>query len=69
MATAKKCDICGVLYELYNTRNDMKNVNGIMFLNIDAERKYFSHKAIDCCPTCIQSIENHIKTLKEKEND
>ena len=35
MALAKKCDVCGKLYERYNEANNIKDVNGIMFLNID----------------------------------
>lgn len=29
MSIAKKCDICGKLYESYNTKNDAKNANGV----------------------------------------
>ena len=35
MATAKKCDRCGKLYNSYNIINDTKNINGIMTVNID----------------------------------
>lgn len=31
MASAKKCDICGKLYEQYNTKRDKKIANGFMF--------------------------------------
>lgn len=64
MAVAKKCDICGKFYELYNVKNDSKNTNGFMFLNINDERKYFAHDAIDCCSECMRSIRNHIDLLK-----
>lgn len=63
MAIAKKCDVCGKLYEMYNTKNDPTKTNGFMLLNIDKERKYFSHGVIDCCPDCNNSIIAHIDTL------
>lgn len=56
MACAKKCDRCGKLYEQYNSKNDKKNPNGIMILNLDAQRKYYSHGAIDLCPGCMKEF-------------
>lgn len=67
MAFAKKCDICGVLYEGYNMENDSKNTNGFRFLNIGYNRTCFGHKAVDCCPECMESIKTHIDGLKKKE--
>lgn len=71
MSIAKQCDICGKFYELYNIRNDGKNTNGLMFLNIDRDMKYFAHDPIDCCPNCMDLIRRYVdymKTLgKEKE--
>lgn len=32
---AKKCDRCGNLYELYNTKESKNNINGILTANID----------------------------------
>ena len=49
MSIAKKCDICNNFYEPYNTSYTKDNPNGVMFVNIDNARKYFSHKAMDCC--------------------
>lgn len=56
MAAAKKCVICGKLYELYGICNDNKRTNGIMLVNIDSKGKYFTHDAIDCCPDCMDWI-------------
>lgn len=64
MAIAKKCDICGKLYEIYNVVKDVDNVNGLMYLNIDAKGNYYSHGRIDCCPKCMKSIKNHIDMLR-----
>lgn len=56
MASAKKCDICGEFYELYNVDSHAEKTNGFMFLNIDSRGKYFTHKAIDCCPNCMSYV-------------
>lgn len=64
MASTKKCDICGKLYEVYNDFKDSKNVNGLMFLNVNATQKYWGHTVIDLCPECMLSIQDHIKSLK-----
>lgn len=64
MAIAKKCDICGKLYELYNIKNNENKTNGLMFLNLDDNRKYYGHDSIDCCPECMKSIRNHIDLLR-----
>ena len=69
MAIAKKCDICGKLYELYNVRCDSEKVNGLMFLNLDSKNQYFTHNTIDCCPECMKSIQDHIDSLKGEKND
>lgn len=50
MAAAKKCDICGKLYEEYNFKQSKDNFNGFMLLNIDYG------PTCDCCPKCIKSI-------------
>lgn len=57
MAYAKKCDRCGKLYEQYNSKNDRKNPNGTMILNLDVQRKYYSHGAMDLCPDCMKEFQ------------
>ena len=57
MAAARKCDRCGNLYESYNTENNAKKINGINTVNIDAQGKFYSHKAIDLCPECKESFD------------
>lgn len=64
MSIAKVCDICGVLYNEYNTKNEVKKPNGITLLNIDSSMEYWSHKPTDCCPNCMESILTHIESLK-----
>lgn len=67
MAAAKKCDICGKLYELYNMEDDEENVNGLKLLNIDGTGRYFEHGSIDCCPACMSTIVGLIKGDKKEE--
>lgn len=57
MALAKKCDRCGKFYETYNTTNDNENISGIMTLNLDEQRKYYSHEPFDLCPKCKDAFE------------
>ena len=64
MACAKKCDRCGKLYEQYNSKNDRKNPNAIMVLNLDAQRKYYSHGAIDLCPGCMKEFQDWMEEVK-----
>lgn len=67
MACAKKCDRCGKLYEQYNSKNDRKNPNGIMILNLDAQRKYYSHGVIDLCPGCMKEFQDWMEEVKQME--
>lgn len=64
MACARKCDRCGKLYEEYNLKNDEKNPNGIMVLNLDYQRKYYPHDAMDLCPDCMRKFQDWIKEVK-----
>lgn len=56
MANAKKCDRCGTYYNLYNEKDDSKNTNGFMTLNIDSCGAYVRHQAYDLCPKCNQLL-------------
>lgn len=67
MACAKKCDRCGKLYEQYNSKNDRKNPNGIMVLNLDSQRRYFTHNALDLCPDCMKGFQDWFGEAKQME--
>ena len=69
MAAAKKCDRCGKLYELYNIKNDSKNINGIMTVNIDHYGEYYDHKPKDLCPECKDSFDEWWFTDKQVEEN
>lgn len=64
MALAKKCDICGKLYETYNSKNDQRNPSGFMFVNVCEDDKYYSGNVADCCPECMNTIMDAINGLK-----
>lgn len=64
MAYAKKCDRCGKLYEQYNFKNDEENPNGIMTLNLDYQRKFYSHAAMDLCPDCMKEFQDWMGEVK-----
>ena len=65
MAAAKKCDICGELYEEYNTTLNKEKPNGVIFCSADNDHKYYGYGITDCCPGCMDSIKKHIDSLKE----
>ena len=64
MACAKKCDRCEKLYEEYNFEDDEKNPNGIMVLNLDYQRHFYSHIAMDLCPNCMKEFQDWMEEVK-----
>ena len=64
MAAARKCDICGKLYEPYGLK--VGDTNGISFVRIDWNRNYTNQNILDCCEECLNAIEELIKNRKEK---
>ena len=65
MSIAKKCDRCGELYASYNVEKSETDTNGMMLLNIDEKMSYFSHKAMDLCPECMEALRfwlTHVST-------
>lgn len=64
MSVAKKCDICGSLYELYNKRDSETNWNALILLNRSENDNHFSHPIRDICPKCQKEIMKTIKRLK-----
>jgi len=53
---ANKCDVCGVLYEQYGTRESRGNCNSILLANTDAEGKYWLNGRVDLCPSCQKQL-------------
>ena len=56
MAEAKKCDICGRLYERYNGKIPAKYPNYISFNSEDYNGSLRNIKTYDCCPECMYQI-------------
>ena len=66
MALAKKCDICGRLYEIYNTKGN--NSNSIRLIQDGEKGSYYCIKHFDCCPECMSSINRHIEWITLNRN-
>lgn len=63
MARAMKCDRCGRLHEHYDGIKEFKEfkdterANGVMLLDKDLDKKYWSRKSYDLCPDCMRELE------------
>jgi len=64
MAAAKKCDVCGKFYDVYNHKQDPNNPNGIMFVNIDGKGDYYRGTPTDLCPSCLTHVKSFIAQLR-----
>ena len=65
MGIAKKCDICGKLYEIYDTDNNKEKFNALIPINADVNSKYWSHDRIDLCRECRDAVK---KVFKERSS-
>ena len=64
---AKKCDVCGALYEAYSWKTpNYLNPNGFVFLSITNSQTYTPHSIQDCCPNCMSKLKRFIYELKGK---
>lgn len=72
MSAAKKCDICGELYEPYNMGNyqqyhdpsqNFLDYNGIASVTMDTHGGFVPGTTMDCCPVCLRAISDFIITL------
>ena len=62
MAAAKKCDICGKLYELYNTDAWKNKPNTLRFCQEVDDNRTFCIKEYDVCPECMRAVKDFFKT-------
>lgn len=71
MSLAKKCDICGKLYEHYTTEYDFRSVNGLIIVFVEEDGEYGTppDTATDCCPECMKAIIHYIDGLKNGSGD
>lgn len=65
MAVAKKCDICGALYEIYNIKKSEKDWNSVQLYNKDAVNNYYSHGIRDICPECKAAIDKAVEERRK----
>jgi hypothetical protein len=65
MADAKRCDICKEYYSPYNTKDDVQNPNGLIFISND-KTGYYGYGKTECCPRCMRSLKSHIDILKQR---
>lgn len=60
---AMKCDRCGKLYEHYDGSKQFKNTekaNGLLLLDKNLDKKYWSRKSYDLCPDCMEELEKFL---------
>lgn len=75
MANAKKCDVCGKLYEMYGVKNlnfflnvvpnESNEPNGIDLVCIDEKGDANCIKELDLCPECMKKVQSLLKKIKE----
>lgn len=65
MGIAKKCDICGKLYEIYDPNSNKEKFNALIPINKDENGKYWSHDHIDLCRECRDAVK---KVFKERSS-
>lgn len=58
MARARKCDVCGCLYEPYDGAKTFKKAraNAIVFIDRDDNNSHFVRATIDLCEKCMSRI-------------
>jgi hypothetical protein len=65
MSLARKCDICGCLYENYSSNKTKgKDANGISFVDILDNQKMVIKFTYDCCPQCMKDVQKLVEVLK-----
>lgn len=60
---AMKCDRCGKFYAYYaggKTFKETEKANGLMFIDMDLERKHWNRKIYDLCPKCMKKLEDFL---------
>lgn len=69
MASAKKCDRCGTLYERYaSTINKKYNFNGLALRKYTHDspnpNEYWVGKVFELCPECSRELESWLSNEK-----
>nr|DAT32178.1 MAG TPA: Zn-ribbon containing protein [Caudoviricetes sp.] len=61
---ARKCDRCGKYYEHYEGRTQFRageKANALLLIDRDLDEKYWSRRALDLCPECMQDFDRFIR--------
>ena len=45
-------------------KKDSKKINGFIPVNLDVDRKYYSHGVTDLCPDCMKGFQDWMKEVK-----
>lgn len=53
-----------IFFKAKRKDNSKKNPNGIMTLNLDAQRRYYGHDAMDLCPECMKEFLEWMEEVK-----
>ena len=61
MATVKKCDICGAVYDKYQPE---ANMNIYVQEGLKSEHIAVAREETNCCPECTTSILGFINVMK-----
>lgn len=70
MALAKKCDVCGKLYEHYGA--DLGHQYNTLFLDyrtVDGRATLIEGRKHDLCPDCMDEIELAINSLRKEVSE
>ena len=61
MSLAKKCDRCGTFHDTYNDKENPQKINSLITANADSRNKYYSHRLINLCPSCMNEFNGWLK--------
>lgn len=64
MSLAKKCDICGKLYEYYTTTDDTIGFKLVRFSPTGTTHENIDF--FDCCPNCMAELNKFINSHKKE---
>lgn len=67
MSMAKKCDLCGEFYDVYNAKGDGEHYNSLILTSINIYDVIIDGSDyVECCPKCMNTITQMLESLKEK---
>lgn len=66
MASVKKCDICGKIYDIYPSE---KTLHITMQEEKTQNRSFVINEGVDCCPECSKLILNLVEIMKNDGSD